>query len=562
MFFSPLVDLGRLSRPRPGFLAHTLVLALAFAPGCGDDPAATPDTTDASDTDATLEVDTADVADADDSADDTSDTSDTSVADTADTTVPDTSIGDDVYGPHTPPAGDVPTALQSAGWVTHYQDDLEPFWTMNAALGTPVGNYPTFRTMNGLPASNSHRRPRMISRQIFAYVAGFLMTGNPTLLDNAAAGVAWLRSKAIDPATGDCYPELAADGSPIDGVRTAQDQAYCMLGLAAWVFLTRDPAAEADLIRGRDLIMSPDYFWDATNGRVVDALDATLTNEVDVENDGGWELVAQLDQINGYMLLAQPILAEAQDRDQFLADMRTLGDVIVDHFHQDGLVWGVSNKLGQYGSKHNDFGHAMKSVWMLLQIDKRLPDHPFHDFVVASADPLIARSFDVDNGRWSKRPRSATTVEYGSDWWIYAEADQLAATLNLVDGRYDDILAKTQASWLTDYIDRTFAGEIIPGIKRDGTPAYGWPVGDTAKCNEWKNGFHSTEHALVLSILGGQREDAEVALSFAVPPEVATTFIARPYLFDGREVRREPGATVEVGGRTLQIVKVVFRDIY
>jgi|GEM_PF-349435 len=547
-------------------LGATLVFA-----GCGDDSPdrdvlddASDGATDSSDGDASDSTPDLDVAEVGEVGEvdsiDSIDADTTDVPDESDAT--DTSIADDVYGPTVPPPGEVPAALQGAGWVDHYQTDLEPFWLMGAALGSPVGNFPTYRAMNGLPASNTRRRPRMLSRQIFAYVAGFMMTGKPELLDHAAAGVAWLRAHAIDPATGDCYPELAADGTPIDGIRTAQDQAYCMLGLAAWVFITRDPAAEADLRRGRDLIMSPDYFWDASNGRVVDALDATLTSEVDVESDGGWELVAQLDQINGYLLLAQPVLALPADRDQFLADMRTLGDVIVQHFHQDGLVWGVSTKRGEYRSKHADFGHAMKSIWMLLQLDKRLPDHPFHDFVTATADALVARAFDSENGRWAKRPLSATTVEYGSDWWIYAEADQLTATLNLVDARYDGLLAKTQANWVSGYVDRVYAGEVIPGIRRDGTPVYGWPVGDTAKCNEWKNGFHSTEHALVLSILGKQREGEQVGVSFAVPPEDVATFIARPYIFDGREVRREPGATVEVGGRTLQVVKVFFRDIY
>ncbi len=551
---------------RPGRLARCLSafsFTLLAVAGCGDDSPASDTSADGTSetSDVTPDVDVSDeLGELSDGGDDSDTQPPDTAPDTADTA--DTSVADDVYGPHTPPPGDVPAALRGEGWITHYKEDLEPFWTMGAALGTPVGNFPTFRAMNGLPTGSSRRRPRMISRQIFAYVAGFMMTGEPALLDHAAAGVAWLRAHAIDPTTGSCYPELEADGTPVDGVRTAQDQAYCMLGLAAWVFLTRDPDAEADLRRGRDLVMSPDYFWDAGNGRIVDALDATLTNEVDVDNDGGWELVAQLDQINGYMLLAQPVLAAAADRALFLDDMHTLGDLIVAHFHQDGMVWGVTSKRGEYRSKHADFGHSMKSVWMLLQLDKRLPSHPFHDFVAASADALVARAFDVDNGRWAKRPLSATAVEYGSDWWIYAEADQLTATLNLVDARYDTLLANTQANWVGDYVDRVYAGEVIPSIRRDGSPAYGWPPGDTAKCNEWKNGFHSTEHALILSILGNQREGAEVSLSFAVPPEDAADFIARPYIFEGREVRREPAAAVEVGGRTLQVVKVVFRDIY
>ena len=471
----------------------------------------------------------------------------------------------EVYGPSTPPTGEVPEALRGEYWVEHYRADVMPFWTMPAALGTPVGNFPTYRAMNGLVTGSTRRRPRMIARQIFGYSAGYMMTGDEALLAHADAGVTWLREHAIDRTdgrkVGGCFPELDAEGKGVDGVRTAQDQAYCMLGLAGWIFVTRDPAAEADLIAGRDLLFDPSAFWKEDVGYMRDALDATLTTEVDVESDGGSELVAQLDPINAFLLLTQPVLSDEAARAQFLSDLRTLGEDIVARFHKDGHVWGVSNKLGVYGSKHADFGHSMKAVWMLLEIDKRLPDHPFHDFVVSVADPLVARAFDGDNGRWAKRPTSASAVEYGSDWWIYAEADQLAATLNLTDARHDDLLVQTQAHWVSDFVDRD-RGEVVPGIKRDGSWAWNWPNGDTAKCNEWKNAYHSSEHALVLSILGRQREGAEVVLHFAVDPDDAATFIARPYIFHGREVGRTPGDLVTVGSRTLREVEVRFRDIY
>lgn len=472
--------------------------------------------------------------------------------------------GTEVYGPVTL-AGEVPPALERAVWVSHYQSDVLPFWSTDVALGTPVGNFPTFRGMDGAMRPPTRRRPRMIARQVYGYVAGYLMTGDDRLLGWAHAGVSWLREHAIDRARGGCYPELEADGRPVEGVRTAQDQAYCMLALAAWVFLTRDPDAEADLLAGRDLLMDPDRFWDAANGRIRDALDATLTNEVDVESDGGWELVAQLDPVNAFMMLAQPVLSDPADRDQWLADMRTLMDLMTTRFASNGFVWGVSQAAlgaGQYRSKHADFGHSMKTVWMALQLDKRLADHPYHDWVMALGPALVARAFDADNGRWAKRPTSATTVEYGSDWWIYAEADQLAATLNLRDGAFDDELAQTAGHWIDDYVDREYARELIPSVDRQGHPVYDWPVTDTAKCNEWKNAFHSSEHALVLSILGRQREGAELPLHFAVPDEAAESFIARPYIFLGREIRREPGDPLTVGGRALRQVVVTFRDIY
>lgn len=543
-----------LARRRVPIIIALLVLGAPPLAACGDDRTAGRDATRDDADVAAPEVDGLEVGD--DVASEVDGLADTipEVADAA--------LGDEVYGPREPPPGEVPEALRGAAWASHYQADLAPYWTMTAALGTPVGNYPTFRAMNGLPTGSTRRRPRMISRQIFAYVVGYLMSGDEALLGHAEAGVAWLRAHAIDRERGGCHPELEADGTPVEGVRTAQDQAYCMLGLAAWVFATRDPDAEADLLAGRDLLFDPNRFWDAGAGRVRDALDATLSTEVDLEGDGGWELVAQLDPINAFLLLAQPVLAHPEDRDRFLADMRALAETLIEHFHQGDFFWGVSTRRGEYRSKHADFGHAMKSVWMLLEVDKRLPDHPFHEVAIATGDALVARAFDGDFGRWAKRPTSDAEVEYGSDWWIYAEADQLTATLNLVDARYDDLLTQTQAHWLEDYVDKRYAGEVVPSIKRDGTWAWGWPPGDTAKCNEWKSGYHSSEHALVLSILGHQREGGEVELHFAVPVDAAAAFIARPYVFHGREVARTPGDTIEVGGRTLREVAVRFRDIY
>ncbi|MFO0746658.1 MAG: AGE family epimerase/isomerase [Myxococcota bacterium] len=525
--------------------ARLLPAALLALAACGDDAGGGDAAPDAADTassdgaDATTEVD----------------------ADTTPDVAPDTTLGDDVYGPHAPPTTATPDARKGAVWPAHWQTDLEPFWTSSAALGTPVGNYPTYRTMTGAPAANTKRRPRMISRQIYAYVVGYQLTGDPALLDDAQAGVTWLRDHAIDRTHGGCFTELAADGSALDSDRTAQDQAYCMLGLAAWVYLTRDPAAEADLLAGHALLFDPTKFWDASHGRIKDGLDKTLTNEIDVDNNGGSELVAQLDPINGFMLLSQPVLAAQADQDQFLTDLRTLGQAMIRDFDQDGIIWGVSSKKGQYGSSHADFGHALKALWMLLQIDKRHDDHPFHDYVAAHADTLLGRAFDTTNGRWAKRYSSATGVEYGNDWWIAAEEDQFAATLDLTDGRYDAILGQTQAHWLATTPTRSTPAR-SSSVKRDGSPVYPWPAGDTAKCNEWKNGYHSSEHALVMAMLGDRREGKEVTLHFAVPVADVETFVATPYIFLGRELGREAGATHEVGGRVLQDVTVRFADLY
>ena len=115
---------------------------------------------------------------------------------------------------------------------------------------------------------------------------------------------------------------------------------------------------------------------------------------------------------------------------------------------------------------------------------------------------------DPATGLWRKSTLDWKTFEPGSDWWTFAEDDQLAAWLDVTGGGFTGTLAVTARGWLDDYVDPV-NGEIWPSIRADGSKAWNWEPGDSAKANEWKNGFHSTEHALVLYLHGTWLEGSE-----------------------------------------------------
>lgn len=461
-----------------------------------------------------------------------------------------------------PPTTPAPEFLQAERWKTHFADDLRPYWMLPDAFGQPEGNFPSLRDMTGRAIPGGVRHPRMIARQTFAYAMGFALTGEPRLIELAHAGMRWLAERARDP-RGGCHARLDATGAPIEDVKTAQDLEYCALGFAAYHFAARDPAAERELFALRDLLFDPTKYWDAENQRIRDAMSADLTREVDVEGDGGWELVAQLDAMNGFLLLAQPVLSTPERRAQFLGDLETLGQSLVRHFWSAGIFWGVHNAKGRYLTKHVDFGHTLKSYWMLRETDKRLPGNPFRLLLEAEARRMLDRAYDRPNGRWAKRPSDETSVEYGSDWWQYAEADQLAASLDMGGGALEDVRAETQKRWVQDYVDRTRpAREVVPSIRRNGQWVFGWRDTDTAKCNEWKSGFHSVEHALVAYLAGAWREGTPAALHFAIPRADVDTFVARPYVFQGTELDRAVVGTATVGGEARAIVRVRFERLY
>lgn len=468
------------------------------------------------------------------------------------------------YAHVAPPAGPVPDVLKGDRWRSHYVEDLLPYWTMPEAVGSPEGNFPTYRGMDGSLQGSGERRPRMLARQTYAYSVGYLLTGDARLLELADAGARWLMDHAKDQARGGWHARLTQAGDPAgDDAKTAQDTAYCMLGLGAYFFVTRDPEVEAVILETRDLLFS-EVFWDERLHRIRDAVSADLSTPVDVDNDGGAELVAQLDPINAFLLLTQPVLSDPARRQQFSDDLRRLADVMVQSFFSNGIFWGVHNKQGQYRSKHADFGHTLKAYWMILEIDKRLPDRPFGALVQDNVHRIVNLAYDAPNKLWSKRPISSNQVEHGSDWWIFAEEDQIAATLNMLDGRYMTELENTSSGWLRYYVDDfgPSPGEVIPGITRTGSRGYNWPSADTAKCNEWKNGYHSSEHALVLYLTGRYLEDAPATLHFAVEPAQAEAFLARPYYFHGTETGRVQGSTLAVSGRSLVDVAVSFAELY
>jgi hypothetical protein len=446
----------------------------------------------------------------------------------------------DPYAYKAPPATGLPAGLDPATWLTHHRQELLPYWTMDAAKGTPTGNFPTFRAMDGSVRTDlPNRKPRMMGRQVFSYSIGYLLTGDESLLDLARAGNRWLLDHARDTTRGGWYADLDATGQPpYLADKLAQDLAYDLMGPGSYFFVTADPEAEAAVLAARDLLFDPAKYWDAANGRIKDGLDPTLTSEAYMGRPDSWELVAQLDPVTAFLLLVQPVLTDGARRDQVLGDLGTLAQRLRTSFWKDGLFWGSTGRIGQYtGQNHNDFGHMLKAYWAVLQIDKRLADHPHAEFLQQYAPAALTLAYDTPNGRWAKFPTSATTVQYGSDWWAYAESDQLAATLALHDPAWITVLGETARHFREDYVDRGRpAREVVPSVTRTGAWVYAWPDSDTAKCNEWKSGFHSAEHALVLYLFSHWLEGTPAPLYFAFPAAQVATLAAaaRPYTLQGR----------------------------
>jgi mannose/cellobiose epimerase-like protein (N-acyl-D-glucosamine 2-epimerase family) len=137
-------------------------------------------------------------------------------------------------------------------WLQHLTTDLLPFWSSPAALGNPIGEFPSTRCDDGsvldfqLPcagiAGNSYllapdRYLVPLSRQTYGYGVAYHLTGDPKYLAWMRAGVDYIRQHAIDPPGGMSSCKIS---TLENGVRSANSAILSNSDTASsvWLFTT------------------------------------------------------------------------------------------------------------------------------------------------------------------------------------------------------------------------------------------------------------------------------------------------------------------------------------
>jgi mannose/cellobiose epimerase-like protein (N-acyl-D-glucosamine 2-epimerase family) len=438
-------------------------------------------------------------------------------------------------------------------WTQHVTDEIMPYWVTAEALGTPIGNFPTFRCNDGTayrpeaPCPELAQLPdwiapevdrdytRMKSRQTFLYGVAFHITGDERYLAYARAGVAWLRAHAYERDTGSAvtYWSHGKAGPPPDQ-RTTQDLAYAQVGLAFYYYLTRDPDVLADLVQLERHIMTT--YWQASPAPPGGMLRWVLADGDTPGDARRQELVSQLDQINAYMLLLAPLLEDERVARDWQRDLVLLARVVKDQFFapEHGMFWGTLHDPAarQLGSRHTDFGHSMKSLWMLYLTGQLTGQRDLVEFARPHIGPLLERAAQP-SGCWASGLRPDGALDRGSQWWIFAELDQAAATLagrEPSSAPYARHLAKSYDCWFTRFVDHR-NHDVWPFVPPDWTET-SFADHPPLKIFHWKNGYHAMEHALValITTAGLTGQSLSLYYAFVKPPPRARI---QPYYFTG-----------------------------
>ncbi|MDD6176989.1 MAG: AGE family epimerase/isomerase [Ruminobacter sp.] len=419
-----------------------------------------------------------------------------------------------------------------ADWLNHAKE-LEKFWVMPEAYGNPVGNFPTWRCNNG-KLRNEQKCPeefkapdflpytkynfvRMISRQTFGYGALFNLTGNPELLRLHKAGVNYLIKEAKDP-QGGFYSIISKDGEklPPQLERTSQDVAYALLGLSMNAYLTNDPEVLKIIEETYDYIYNT-YYDPQKN------LLKWVLEDSEFDKKEQVELVAQLDQLNAYLLLCWR-LVPPKNQAKWTKTIQNTIKMINDNFYQKdkNIFLGCTHSESckeVFTGRHLDYGHRIKTFWMEYLVSLGLGDEQLKEFAQKGMIETLDKALTLNKYEWFE---SDTSDE--ASWWVAAELDQASLTLALARVKK---MPDTLFNWIENRVDHEY-GELNDGLKT----------------HPWRNAYHSTEHALIgyITTQGiraqyckrstGCLKDNQVDLYFA-PKDISKNLILTPYIFSG-----------------------------
>jgi mannose/cellobiose epimerase-like protein (N-acyl-D-glucosamine 2-epimerase family) len=461
----------------------------------------------------------------------------------------------------TAPASAQSSLPSGTRWLDHLNNELLPFWTTDAAFGSPAGAFASARCDDATLYDEKSPCPEFtdnpwispqqrhlvaLSRQVYGYGVAFHLTGKVAYLDAMKAGIDFIRQNAMDRVDGGMKTtQNIADGSwgPAPKLRNPQELGYGLLGMALYYYLTRD----ADVLQ--EILAVKNHIFEQYYNRSFGAMQ-WLPKSSDAGNANDKQLVAQLDQMNTYLVLLTPLLPESLQR-EWKDSLLRLCDAMINQFYSPGerLFFRSSNRPEDKAlpTAATDFGHNAKALWMIRWTGFITGRPDLVAFAEDNARSLFSLAYLDDCGCWADGMQQGGTLDVNKSWWIYAELDQLAGTLALRDPIFGQYLPRAYDYWFRHFVDPAY-GEVWNTV--DGKMHV--PVRKLPKQWKWKNAYHSFEHALVGYIVAQQLHGNLVTLYYAFSGDQPSNSV-QPYYFSGSI--RHIELTTNHQGRRLQRVE-------
>ena len=444
--------------------------------------------------------------------------------------------------------------LQDPSKTIPYVDSCAQFWTQ--VYDTVYGGFYTNVDRFGQVITGWGTNKDLItqSRDAYGFVRAYMLTGNQEFLTMARHALDFMYDHAWDSSHDGWYHSIDRYGNPINpnDVKTAFDQHYALLGIAAYYEATRDTNDWNRLMDGYN--SSENHLWDN------DPQDFGYydTGTYDWTSVSGKSFNATVDAITTNVLALYLLTGESVYRSRLLQ----LADNILTHLY-GSMPQQAIGFVEQYYSDwswNNDetmtiMGHVLKSGWCLGRINQLIPDTNY----INAAHDLIRDVWDngydhelggpyKDFNRITGQMLMWGQADTAKAWWQMEQAVTAGLMMYNLTGesQYLQMADETLSFFMTYFVDHEY-GEVYSDRTRYGGQIWGLEKGGSGKA-----GYHSIELGYYTYLYGN--------LFFKVNP--VTLYYNFMPLDSDREIKMNPLAFADSKYKIKEVQKdgVAYND--
>ncbi|MCF8334571.1 MAG: AGE family epimerase/isomerase [Bacteroidales bacterium] len=375
-------------------------------------------------------------------------------------------------------------------WKQQGTEKVMDYWTKHA-VDQENGAFHTFLDRHWEHYNGTKKYPGMISRHIFSYSVGYMLTGNKKYLELATEAKDYIIENAWDKKYGGWYDALSREGKVTDSTKDGFYQTYAITGLAMYYMVTHDKEV-LDLLQKSHKIMT-EKAWDEQYGGYFRELNRDLTVAKDNKS-----FSPQFAPLSGYQVYLYMATREKQYLEQMEKMMKVALDKIRKHdspwvLEKFDREWNYTYQTQPNGTELNT-GHNAEVVWMLLRLHELTGNSSYREEALAIAEPLYNYGLNDSSGVWYHRIglNDPSNHSSSSPWWIQAYGNMLSIYLydQTGEARYLEAFRKGAEFWNRYFIDDRYGGAYL-SVKTDGSILKG------AKAVRTKTSYHSLEHSLL-----------------------------------------------------------------
>jgi len=387
--------------------------------------------------------------------------------------------------------------------ILGYVDSCAKFW-LKAYDNTNGGfNHNVNRQGNVTSPDNGRKRIQTQGRHSYGYTRAFMMTGNESYLDMADKTLQFMYDYAWDKTYGGWYNIIdKTGGTGKTNTKTAFDQHYALLGIAAYYEATNDSLDRTWLMKGYE--NNETKLWDSRD----DYFGYYDNSNYNWTNKSGKSFNATVDAITTHLLYLYLMTGE----DIYKQKLFLIADNILNRLAasmNEQKIGFVEEFDSNWNWDNNEtmtiMGHVLKTAWCLGRIYQLNPDTLYLNAAVKLADHVWDKGYDHQYGGPYKDYNRVTgqmlmwgNPDTAKAWWQMEQAVTCGLMLYDItkDEKYLEMADETLDFFMKYFVDHQY-GEVYQDRTRRGAQTWG-----TDKGIENKASYHSIELGYYVYLYG------------------------------------------------------------